>query len=115
MYGYLSASGRFALMTQPPKHTALLFDFEHPADLVTLGPTPSIMRGTVSPEGRFVATDTWGGSGVKIWEVATRQALRDEMLRNLPPSSTELLFSPEGRWLAIRGEDNIPQIEITGG
>jgi hypothetical protein len=66
------------------------------------------MWGTVSPDGRFVATDTHRGSGVKLWEVATRQVLRDEVLRGLPPSSpsTELLFSPAGRWLAIRGKDN---------
>jgi WD40 repeat protein len=104
----LSSNGRFALLTRPPKASAQVFDSENPSSVATLGPNPGIMWGAVSPDGRFVATDTYrgeGAKGVKIWDVAGRQALRDEELRDLPAWSAYMLFSPDGRWLATRGAD----------
>jgi serine/threonine protein kinase/WD40 repeat protein len=49
-----------------------------------------------SPDGRWVATGTWKGTGVKIWD-ATSGAELDE----LPVAATaRVRFSPCGRWLA---------------
>jgi WD40 repeat protein len=48
------------------------------------------------PDGRWVATATWKGNDVKVWEVATgRLAWRQ------PCDSAFVAFSPDGRWLAV--------------
>src|SRR6266542_1498715 len=97
----LSADGRFLVVAQRAQATALVLDFEHPSTSVALRPHPGIQNVAIDSTGRFVATGTWQGSGVKIWDVATRKVLRD-----LPaPSHASVSFSPDGRWLAVCAED----------
>jgi len=101
MYSDLTPDGRFFAAAQLSKAAAVVFDFENPSALVTLGPHPNMSVVAISPDGRFVASGTWQGSGVKVWDVATRQLLRD-----LPASThAKVLFSPNGRWLATSADD----------
>jgi WD40 repeat protein len=67
--------------------------------------TPLILRGhkavrevAVSPDGRWLATATWHGKGVRIWDAQTGAYVQDL----LPESGAALLvFSPDGRWLMV--------------
>ena len=57
------------------------------------------MEIAISPDGRWLATGTFDGSGVKIWDLDTRQVTSD-----LPvESSSSVRFTPDGKWL-VTGE-----------
>jgi serine/threonine protein kinase/WD40 repeat protein/Tfp pilus assembly protein PilF len=50
----------------------------------------------ISPNGRWVATSTWHGRGVAIWDAASGR----QITRLLPEEmSTTVCFSPDGNWL----------------
>ncbi len=52
---------------------------------------------SISPDGQWIATGSWHGKNVKVWD-----AKSGELLKDLPPeSSAGVLFSPDGRWLVI--------------
>lgn len=58
-------------------------------------PHPHVKWVSLSPDGKWAATGTWNGSGVRVWDVAT-----GEQARELPLlGSTNVAFSPDGRWL----------------
>ena len=62
---------------------------------VELNDRPGVDRVAVSPDGFLVATGTWKGTGVRIWD-----ARRGTVVIDLPvPGSASVLFSPDGRWL----------------
>ncbi|MBI3408129.1 MAG: tetratricopeptide repeat protein [Planctomycetes bacterium] len=48
----------------------------------------------VSPDGRWVATGSHNGTGVKIWE-----ARSGAFVKELPVDMTRVGFSPDGKWL----------------
>jgi serine/threonine protein kinase/WD40 repeat protein len=52
-------------------------------------------RVAVSPDGRLVATGTWKGTGVKVWDARRGTVVADLAV----PGNASVLFSPEGRWL----------------
>jgi eukaryotic-like serine/threonine-protein kinase len=60
------------------------------------GMSPIAMSG----DGRWVATGTWKGSGVKVWDAAT-----GKLTQELPAKNANVVFSPDGRWLVI-GDGN---------
>jgi hypothetical protein len=47
-----------------------------------------------SPDGRWVATSTWQGSDVKVWDTAS-----GALAWELPCGNAHVGFSPDGRWL----------------
>jgi serine/threonine protein kinase/WD40 repeat protein/tetratricopeptide (TPR) repeat protein len=49
----------------------------------------------VSPDGRWVASGTWRGSGVKVWDAAGRGPPRDLAV----PGNAGVVFSPDSGWL----------------
>jgi WD40 repeat protein/tetratricopeptide (TPR) repeat protein len=51
---------------------------------------------TVSPDGKLVASGSWSGRGIRVWEVST-----GKLVRTLLPDrgGTIPAFSPNGRWL----------------
>jgi eukaryotic-like serine/threonine-protein kinase len=56
---------------------------------------PQAMSVDVSPDGKWFATGTWQGSGVKVWEMQSLKPVKE-----LPVSgSAKCRFSPDGRWL----------------
>jgi tetratricopeptide (TPR) repeat protein len=54
----------------------------------------------VSPDGQWVASSTWHGSGVKVWEASSGRLL-DHLLQGSGPIYAS--FSPNGQWLATKG------------
>ena len=58
---------------------------------------PQVSFAAVSPDGRYVATGTWRGKGVKVWEADTGQPVRD-----LPAAeSAGVGFTPDGSRLLV--------------
>jgi WD40 repeat protein len=74
---------------------AIVLDLARPAEVARLGPHRGLNQFRISPDGRWVATATWKGSDVKLWEVATGR-----LAWQLPCDSAYVNFSPDGRWLA---------------
>jgi tetratricopeptide (TPR) repeat protein len=69
--------------------------------LVTLGPQEDVRSCAVSPDGRWVATGSFGpvkGPGAKVWDAASGRHVRD-----LPVGGSAVGFSPKGRWLMTTG------------
>ena len=68
---------------------------------ITLAGHPNLERLDLSPDGHWVATGTWRGNGVKVWDVR-RGALAREI--NVE-GSADVLFSPDGRSLVTASGD----------
>jgi WD40 repeat protein len=50
----------------------------------------------VSPDGRWIVTGAWQGTGVNVWEARTGR-----LVKALPvKGSADVRFSPDGKWLA---------------
>jgi tetratricopeptide (TPR) repeat protein len=69
--------------------------------LITLAGHPNLERLDLSPDARWVATGTWRGQGVKVWD-AHRGTLAREIAVE---ESAEVRFSPDGRWLVTASGD----------
>src|SRR5262249_44898170 len=68
---------------------------------MTLAGHPNLERLDLSPDGRWVATGTWQGTGVKVWD-ARRGTLAREI--NVERSA-DVRFSPDGRSLVTASGD----------
>ena len=56
-----------------------------------------------SPDGKWIATFTWHGLGVKIWDVASGQLVQD-LIPDSP--SARGAFTPDGRHFVVNGRRN---------
>jgi WD40 repeat protein len=73
-----------------------------PARTVRLQPQQDVRFCAVSPDGRWVATASWGntdGLGAKVWEAATCTLVKELAV----PGLCTVAFSPDGRWLLTTG------------
>jgi WD40 repeat protein len=98
-YAALSADGRWVAAGNPLQEAVSIFEVRNPSNRFSLGRQPGAQYPAISPDGRWVAVGNWKGSGVKVWDFASRQ-----ILCTLPaPSCTWVAFSPNNRWLAVGG------------
>ncbi len=58
---------------------------------------PNVSYAALSPDGRLVATGTWRGSGVRVWDAATRR----EVARLPAPETAGVAFTPDGAKLLV--------------
>ena len=81
---------------------ALVWRRDRPDQLIRLTPHHDARYVSVSPDGRWVATGSHENGGAKLWDAATGRLVMDLM----PPTpfAVRVGFSPDGKWLAIRGE-----------
>ena len=88
-----------------PKHGsggAFLWDLQDRSAAPRFCAHAMVGCGAMDPAGRWAATGTWKGEGVKVWEFSTGRWLHD-----LPVSgSAGVLCSPDGHWLATSAEGN---------
>jgi len=81
---------------------AKVLDLENPDRLLTLS-HPNAAFLALSPNGKYVATGTWKGNEVKIWESST-----GFLIRTLPlEGSRSVLFSPDNHWLVTFGRNQL--------
>jgi serine/threonine protein kinase/WD40 repeat protein len=98
----LGADGRtLAVILDSELGRAVLLDLGGRDPPITLAGHPGLDRLDLSPEGRWVATGTWQGDGVKIWDahLGTLAHALDV------PRSANVLFSPDGRSLVTASGD----------
>jgi WD40 repeat protein/tRNA A-37 threonylcarbamoyl transferase component Bud32 len=50
---------------------------------------------SISPDGRWIASGTWKGTGVKVWDVRAAKLARDLAVER----NASVAFSPDGKWL----------------
>jgi WD40 repeat protein len=92
-FPFVSRSGR-TLAAAEASH-GLVLDLEDPSRRVRFLPHPGVSFVAFSPDERWVATGTWHGAGVKVWDTRTGR-----LERELPvPGKTYVAFSPDGRQL----------------
>ncbi|MBI3408637.1 MAG: protein kinase [Planctomycetes bacterium] len=97
---YLSQDGRF-LVAQAWSQ-ALGFKLDGKEQPVAFKGQPEVRYVAASPDGQWVATGTWHGAGVKIWDTSTAKVVHELPARG----SAGVTFSPDGKWLVIStGED----------
>jgi hypothetical protein len=89
-------TGRYMTLTDFARSQAVLLDPAKLAEVARLGPHRGLSHCSISPDGRWLATATWKGKDVKMWEVATGR-----LVWQLPCDSAVVTFSPDGRWLAV--------------
>jgi WD40 repeat protein len=87
-------TGRY--LTVGARTQAIVLDLANSAEVARLGPHRGLDQCPISPDGRWVATATWKGQDVKVWEVATGR-----LAWQWPCNSAKVQFSPDGRWLAV--------------
>jgi eukaryotic-like serine/threonine-protein kinase len=86
---------KLAALVDHERGISRVFDLEGVKAPVTLAGHGNAERLDLSPDGRWLATGTWQGSLVKVWDVRGGEPARD-----LPvDGSADVAFSPDGRRL----------------
>jgi WD40 repeat protein len=96
-YCAISADGQWACATYGSVTSRVeIFHVDDPAQKISLGNHSGATSVAFSPDGRWLASGTWAGRGVKVWNLHDQKLERE--FSELPTATVE--FSPDGRWLA---------------
>ncbi len=85
-----------------------IVDLRGGSPLVTLPAHPNLNRLDLSPDGRWLATGTWHGNGVRVWDVRSVTLVREIDVE----SSAEVRFSPDGRSLVTASGDEYAMWDV---
>src|SRR5262249_44606035 len=69
--GAWDGTGRYLVTKDDLHDQAVVLDLARSAEVARLGPHPGFTQFPISPDGRWVATSTWKGHDVNVWEVAS--------------------------------------------
>jgi WD40 repeat protein len=100
-YSSLCGDGRQIATALADGTTTIVYDLASGRDLFHFAsPRPAIAV-ALSPNGRWLATGTWGaGSSVRVWDTTTQH-----LVHELPmPNSANVFFSPDNRHLLTASE-----------
>jgi WD40 repeat protein/Tfp pilus assembly protein PilF len=86
--------GQWLAVTDFSNAQAVLLSVSDPPSWKVLRPHRNIAEIAVSSDGRWVATATWAGTLVKVWDTTSGSLAAD-----LPGLDAAVAFSPDGRWL----------------
>jgi WD40 repeat protein len=100
MYASLSGNERKMAAVVRGGDAAEIQELNSNGERVRVGPQRKMMAVALSADGRLLATGAWGASGVKVWDVARRQLVRDLPSRG----STTVTFSPDNHLLVTASE-----------
>ena len=97
-----TANGRWIAIESQATRVPLLIDREQSSHRVFEGIHPGQnLFLAISPNKRWIASGTWKGTGVKVWDTQTDRAVVD-----LPvESNTNVAFSPDEKWLVTGNPD----------
>ncbi len=87
--------GASLALTDMYKDEALVLSLNPGSQKMRLGPHRHVSFISMSPDGKWVATGHWTGSGLKIWD-----AREGNLVKELPSDeAVNVCFSPDGHWL----------------
>jgi serine/threonine protein kinase/WD40 repeat protein len=107
LYASLTADGRWAAAADQPNNQVRVYEVNNPTNRFSLANHGAIQHVAFSPDGRWVATGTWVGRGVRIWDVASRR-----LVKELPLGRAAVAFSPDARLLVTGSQHS--QVWETG-
>jgi WD40 repeat protein len=90
----LSVNGQTLAVADKSRGQGIVLSLERPADRIVLW-CPGIQSVAIHPTGQWVATGTWKGDGVKVWDVRTGKPVV-----RLSENDATVAMSPDGKWLA---------------
>jgi WD40 repeat protein len=97
MFMGISGSHDGRVLAVPFFDGGMVLHADRPYQPVRLVPQDDVRSVSVSPDGRWVATGSFSGTGIKVWEAATGKLVKELLaVHNMCNSN----FSPDGRWLA---------------
>jgi hypothetical protein len=90
---------------------ALVWHRDRPTELVRLKGHYDVRSVSVSPDGCWVATGSFFGTGAKVWDAATGALAAD-----LVPTQSAVFvrFSPDGKWLATSSLSGVCRLWSVG-
>jgi WD40 repeat protein/tRNA A-37 threonylcarbamoyl transferase component Bud32 len=92
----LSPDGR-TLGIVPGNGTGVLMDLESGRPTLLLDNHPNLNALSFSGDGRWVASGTWQGTGIKVWDVTTGVLVHEAPT----PATAFPVFDPGGKWLVL--------------
>jgi serine/threonine protein kinase/WD40 repeat protein len=95
--------GKGRILAAAGGNRGLILNLEKPLAGVRRFPHVNAVFVTTSPDGRWVATGTFHGYGVKVWDVHRGKLVLPDLLPKARIVS--VAFSPDGRWLVTSTED----------
>jgi signal transduction histidine kinase len=95
MSAALTPDGRWIVAANRREGLLEMFEVHDPTNHVVLGSHPNVQFVAVSPDGQWLASGTWYGRGVRIWDIAARH-----LEKELPSDEfAGVAFSPDSRML----------------
>jgi WD40 repeat protein len=105
----LAPDGRtLAVVLDWNRGRGVILDLQQPEKRLPITGHPGLERLAFSPDLRWLATGTWHGTGVKVWDAQTGRLEADLGVSG----SAEVLFSPDGRWLVTGSGDEYRAWEV---
>ncbi|MGH9205883.1 MAG: WD40 repeat domain-containing protein, partial [Acidimicrobiales bacterium] len=100
------------MVAVPQGHSTLVLNRDHADRRVVLGPQYDVRQSTVSPDGKWVVTCSWGTDSrtktVRIWDADTGSAVHDLAQDGYASAK----FSPNGLWLMTKTSVGSRQWEV---
>ena len=91
----LASDGRYLVCAGATNADLLALDLDQPNQPRLLIGHPQATSVSISPNGRWFATGTWHGTGVKVWSTQTWEPIKELAVNG----SALCAFAPDGKWL----------------
>jgi WD40 repeat protein/predicted Ser/Thr protein kinase len=99
LYASMTANGQWVAAADHGQDRIVVHEVQNPVNRFSLGKHVDVQHVAFSPDGRWIASGTWNGRGIKIWDVSSRRLVKD-----IPTGRATAIFSPDSRWL-VTGSD----------
>jgi WD40 repeat protein len=97
----LSGDGRWVAAANPRAGSVAVYEVAHPENWFALTNLPNVQFVSATADMRWLAAGPWGGTEVKVWNVAERRVERSLPVHGL----ARVAMSPDGSLLAV-GKSN---------